>query len=91
MEQESTPKDTNSANIFFIDKQFAEREPSKEGKRLWRVNFDQKGNIIGLPERISPRDVIIFEGNDGSWWAENPSPEILEEIQKWRSDWHGPY
>lgn len=62
-------------------------EPQKEKKkRLWQVTFDQKGNLLGLPKGVSRKDVIVFIGKDGKWWAENPSPEILEERQMWRSD-----
>lgn len=68
----------------------AERQPeagqSRE-KRRWHVHFDQKGDIIGLPESVSRKDVIVFLDADGGWQAANPPPEILEEIKMWRSDW----
>jgi hypothetical protein len=53
----------------------------------WIVTFDASGNIRGLPEGISKKNVLIFEGNDGKWYAQNPSPEFLKEIQLWRTDW----
>ncbi|MDO8557017.1 MAG: hypothetical protein Q7R98_00950 [Candidatus Jorgensenbacteria bacterium] len=58
----------------------------KKNPRLWRVEL-RGSEIIGLPEGVSPHDVLLFKENDGSWWAANPSKEILEEIKMWRTDW----
>ncbi len=62
----------------------SETDSSKEKRRLWQVKIRENGGITGLPEGISPQDVILFLGPDNKWWAENPSPEILEEIRLWR-------
>lgn len=59
-------------------------DSSKEKRRLWQVEFGKNGEIIGLPEGVSVQDVILFLGPDKKWWAENPSPKILEEIRLWR-------
>lgn len=60
--------------------------PGKE--RLWQVSLDKEGNVIGLPEGVAPKDVVLFKRDDGKWWAANPSSEVLEEIRMWRSDWN---
>jgi hypothetical protein len=54
----------------------------------WKVTIDRSGNIEGLPEGISNKDVIVFKGNDDQWYAQNPSPELLQEIRLWRTDWN---
>jgi len=64
-----------------------ETSSSKEKRRLWQVKIGEKGEISGLPEEVSAENVIFFLGPDKKWWAENPSPEILEEMRLWRSDW----
>ena len=60
----------------------------KEEHPTWRITFDEAGNINGLPPEVPKDRVIIFMGSDGKWLAQNPSPEILEEIKLWRSDWN---
>lgn len=53
---------------------------SKEEHPVWEVTLDNSGNIKnGLPKGISPEDVITFKGNDGKWYAQNPTPELLRE------------
>ncbi len=59
----------------------------KKEHPTWDIFFDQKGNPIGLPPNIKRGDAIFFLGNDGKWYAQNPSPELIEEIKMWRSDW----
>ncbi len=69
-----------------MEPNFSETNPSKEKRRLWQVEIGKNGEIIGLPEKVSVQDVILFLGPDKKWWAENPSPEILEEIRLWRGE-----
>ncbi len=61
---------------------------SKKEHQSWVVTFDASGNINGLPEGISKKDILVFIGNDGKWYAQNPSPELLKEIRLWRTDWN---
>lgn len=65
-----------------------ENEPQFEEHQTWEVSFDDQGKIQGLPEGIESKDVIVFLGPNGEWLAQNPSPELLKEIQLWRSDWN---
>jgi hypothetical protein len=65
-----------------------ESEPQRGEHPTWEVSLDEKGGIEGLPEGIKPQDVILFLGPKGQWLAQNPSPELLEEIKQWRSDWN---
>jgi hypothetical protein len=67
-----------------------ENEPQSEEHPTWEVNITDEGKIEGLPEGIKPKDVILFLGPEGKWLAQNPSPGLLEEIKKWRSDWSNP-
>ena len=60
---------------------------SKAEHTSWMVTFDASGNMKGLPEDVSNKDVLVFIGNDGKWYAQKPSPELLEEIRQWRTDW----
>ena len=60
---------------------------SKESHPSWQVTFAENGDILGLPPEVTNKDVIVFLGTDGKWWAQNPSPELLAEIRLWRSDW----
>lgn len=62
-------------------------QPNEEKHRLWPVAIDEKGEIVGLPKEVSANEVILFKESDGRWWAANPSPDILEEIRMWRTDW----
>ncbi|MEK7542854.1 MAG: hypothetical protein AAB503_00920 [Patescibacteria group bacterium] len=65
---------------------FENQPETQKNPRLWPVEI--KGDeIIGLPEGVSRKDVILFIENDGSWWAANPSPEVWEEIKMWRTDY----
>jgi hypothetical protein len=64
-----------------------EKTELKEQHLSWKITFDASGNINGLPEGISRKDVIVFLGNDGEWYAQYPSPELLKEMQLWRADW----
>ena len=59
----------------------------KENHPTWEVFFDKDGNPVGLPPGITRGDAIFFLGNDGKWYAQNPSLELIEEIKMWRSDW----
>lgn len=59
----------------------------KESHPTWDIFFDKDGNPVGLPPHIKRGDTIFFLGNNGQWHAQNPSPELIEEIKKWRSDW----
>lgn len=68
-----------------MEKEKLEEEPQLP--RAWPIEIGPKGEIIGLPEGIKREDVILRIESDGSWWAYNPSQEIIEEIKKWRSDW----
>ncbi|GEM_PF-5083520 len=53
----------------------------------WQVSIGEKGEILGLPQGVSQKDVVVFLGSDGKWYAQNPSPELMEEKRLWRSDW----
>src|SRR3989344_2164383 len=65
-------------------------ESAKEIHPTWPVTIDEHGDVHGLPEGKSRTDVIVFAGPDGKWYAQNPSPETLEEIRMWRTDWSDP-
>ena len=60
---------------------------SHEEHPTWLVSFNPNGSLNGLPIGISRKNVILFIGNDGKWYAQNPSPERLKEIEMWRTDW----
>ena len=53
----------------------------------WEITFDPTGKSLGLPETVSQKDVIVFLGHDNKWYAQKPSPELLDEIRLWRTDW----
>lgn len=59
----------------------------KENHPTWEVFFDKDGNPVGLPAGVTRKDTLFFLGNDGKWYAQNPSAELIEEIKMWRSDW----
>lgn len=63
------------------------RNERKESHEIWPVTFDAKGNLYGLPEGIPRERVILFLGEDNKWYAQNPSPELLEQLRWWRTDW----
>jgi len=62
-------------------------EELKESHPTWKIFFDKDGNPVGLPPGLRKGDAIFFLGNNGQWHAQNPSPELIEEIKMWRSDW----
>jgi len=68
-------------------KDFPPEEKGSEGHPSWPVSFDEKGRLLGLPPDKTEKDVIVFKGNDGKWYAQNPSSELLEELGQWRTDW----
>jgi hypothetical protein len=59
-----------------------ESEPQSKEHPTWEVSFED-GKIRGLPEGVGPKNVIVFIGPQGRWFAQNPSPELLEEIKLW--------
>ncbi|MFA6408437.1 MAG: hypothetical protein WCW36_03155 [Candidatus Paceibacterota bacterium] len=69
------------------------KEPCKkigpEEHKVYPVTRDEHGDIHGLPEGKSAKDVIVFQGNDKLWYAQDPeeSPEIVDDIKAWREDW----
>ncbi len=65
----------------------SEKKKGEEAHPIWPVTRDERGNICGLPEGKSKEDVIVFQGSDGGWYAQNPSSETLEDIRAWRPDW----
>jgi hypothetical protein len=65
-----------------------ESEPQGEEYPSYQVSFSEKGEIEGLPENVKPKDVIVFMGPDGNWYAQNASQELLNEVRQWRSDWN---
>jgi len=42
---------------------------------------------MGLPAGIAPKDVILFLGNNGKWYAGKPTPDLIAENKLWRTDW----
>lgn len=71
----------------YMAQESLESEPQGEEHPSWPISFE-KGEISGLPENVKPKDVIVFMGPDGNWYAQNPSQELLNEIKLWRSDWN---
>jgi len=66
-----------------------EKFPDKDDYPSWPVEFDEKGNLHGLPPGILEKNVLLFKNSDGKWIAQNPSDELRQEIKKWRTDWGG--
>lgn len=58
--------------------------------KSWPVTLDENGRVQGLPEGKSETDVIVFQGSDGKWHAQNPSPETIAEERLWRLGWQDP-
>ncbi|OIO50640.1 MAG: hypothetical protein AUJ45_02710 [Parcubacteria group bacterium CG1_02_50_68] len=79
-------KEGKSADIVDLEAWRQKSEKKKEHE-TWPVTFDVAGDLHGLPEGISRKDIIVFQGSDGKWYAQNPSTELLEEIRLWRTDW----
>lgn len=86
----TTEEPTEQKPAEIIDLASKRAEAAKEEHPTWPVTIDEHGNIHGLPEGKEPRDVIVLMGNDGKWYAQNPSPETLEEMRAWRPDWIDP-
>ncbi len=61
---------------------------SLKGHLFWPIIIDEERNIHGLPADVLEKDVIVFKGSDGGWWAQNPTAELLEEKRRWRHDWN---
>lgn len=59
----------------------------KESHPTWQIFYDKNGDPVGLPPGITRKDALFFLGNDGKWYAQNPSAELIKEIKMWRSDW----
>ena len=53
----------------------------------WPVSFNEKGRVVGLPAGVSEKNVLVYIGGDGSWYAQNPPEELLKEIRQWHSGW----
>jgi len=66
-----------------------EKFPDKDDHPSWPVEFDEKGNLHGLPPGILEQNILLFKNSDGKWMAQNPSDELRQEIKKWRTDWGG--
>ncbi|MHB8860464.1 MAG: hypothetical protein ACYC48_01875 [Minisyncoccota bacterium] len=81
-ENGATPAD--SAGLDALRKKKSEEAGECE---TWPVTFDKDGNVRGLPEGKSRSDVVLSQGSDGKWYAQDLSPETLEEIRLWRADW----
>ncbi len=91
---EETPKEKPDARpVEVVDmrtRKILTPEEVKARKRehpSWPVTIGEGGVVLGLPEGVSQKDVILFKGPEGNWWAQNPSEELLEEIRLWRTDW----
>src|SRR3989344_3165265 len=60
-----------------------EIEKRKNEHPTWSVSINLDGSVNGLPSGISINDIVLFLGNDGKWYAQNPSRELLEEMRMW--------
>jgi hypothetical protein len=91
-----TEEPAKTGNVYSIETRQTlspeelEKAREEERHRTWPVTIGSKGNVVGLPPHLTEHDVVLFKDSDGGWKAQNPSPELLEEIKMWRTDWMKP-
>ncbi|HUZ92808.1 MAG TPA: hypothetical protein VNG29_02295 [Candidatus Paceibacterota bacterium] len=89
-EQPEKKEGARSAEIVDIRTRKAltpEEIEARKSHPSWPVTIGEKGEVIGLPEGVSQKDVITFLDKDGHWLAQYPSKALIDEKKEWRSDW----
>ena len=54
--------------------------------KRWLCGQGKNSEIVDPPNKEN--EAIHYLNEEGEWEAGNPDQELLEEIKRWRSDWH---